>query len=105
MNDSNAVRFTVTAQPLPVSWLDQDVGVVGLAGSAGYANGAFTVAGGGGRAPFVRAGGVPFSYSCSTGGGGRLAGGGSVQGHSAPGGKIGRVGPKPRARHLYLVYH
>jgi len=30
MNDSNAIRFTVTAQPLPVSWLDQDVGVVGL---------------------------------------------------------------------------
>src|SRR5436309_12823536 len=43
MNDSNAVRFTVTAQPLPVSWLDQDVGAVGLAGSAGYANGTFTV--------------------------------------------------------------
>lgn len=29
MNDSNAVRFTVTSQPLPVSWLDQDVGAVG----------------------------------------------------------------------------
>src|SRR5439155_17267769 len=47
MNDSNAVRFTVTAQPLPASWLDQDVGAVGVAGSAGFANGTFTVAGAG----------------------------------------------------------
>src|SRR5437899_7705322 len=31
MHDSNAVRFTVTSQPLPVSWLDQDVGLVFLA--------------------------------------------------------------------------
>jgi hypothetical protein len=29
MNDSNAVVFTVTSQPLPTSWLDQDVGQVG----------------------------------------------------------------------------
>src|SRR4029077_6167424 len=26
MNDSNAVNFTVTPQPLPSTWLDQDVG-------------------------------------------------------------------------------
>jgi hypothetical protein len=47
MNDSNAVTFTVTSQPLPVSWLDQDVGAVGLAGNATYTNGTFTVAGAG----------------------------------------------------------
>jgi subtilase family serine protease len=47
MNDSNPVTFTVTSQPLPSSWLDQDVGSTGLAGSAGYANGVFTVTGAG----------------------------------------------------------
>jgi len=43
MNDSNYVIFTVTSQPLPIAWLDQDVGTVGLAGSATYANGVFTI--------------------------------------------------------------
>src|SRR5208283_3096049 len=47
MDDSNAVNFKVTTQPLPVSWLDQDVGLTGLAGSATYANGTFTVNGSG----------------------------------------------------------
>jgi Pro-kumamolisin, activation domain len=42
MNDSNPVTFTVTSQPLPSGWLDQDVGAVGIAGSASYANGTFT---------------------------------------------------------------
>src|SRR5260370_9218558 len=37
MNDSNAVDFTVTSTPLPLGWLDQDIGEVGAAGSAGYA--------------------------------------------------------------------
>jgi IPT/TIG domain len=43
MNDSNPVIFTVTSQPLPNTWLDQDVGSVGLAGSASYTSGTFTV--------------------------------------------------------------
>jgi len=43
MNYSNPVTFTVTAQPLPNGWLDQDVGAVGIVGSATYANGTFTV--------------------------------------------------------------
>ena len=47
MNDSNPVIFTVTSQPLPNTWLDQDVGSVGLAGSATYTNGSFTVNGAG----------------------------------------------------------
>jgi hypothetical protein len=47
MNDSNPVIFTVTSQPLPSSWLDQDVGSTGAAGSASYASGTFTVAGSG----------------------------------------------------------
>jgi RHS repeat-associated protein len=47
MNDSNPVDFTVTNQPLPTPWLDQDVGQVGVAGSATYASGTFTVKGAG----------------------------------------------------------
>ena len=47
MNDSNPVMFTVTTQPLPSSWLDQDVGTTGVGGKASYANGVFTVTGAG----------------------------------------------------------
>src|SRR5208282_222877 len=43
MLTSNAVVFTVTAQPLPNGWLDADVGQVGIAGSATYSSGVFTV--------------------------------------------------------------
>src|SRR3984893_13447566 len=42
MNSSNPVQFAVTTQPLPTAWLDQDVGQVGMRGSATYANGTFT---------------------------------------------------------------
>jgi subtilase family serine protease len=38
---------TVTPQPLPSGWLDQDIGSVGLAGSASYTNGTYTVTGAG----------------------------------------------------------
>jgi len=47
MNDSNAVWFTVTSQPLPTGWLDRDVGTTNVVGAASYANGTFTVSGSG----------------------------------------------------------
>src|SRR5260370_2734375 len=47
MNDSNAVKLTLTSQPLPIPWLDQDVGAVGLVGNATFANEVFTVTGAG----------------------------------------------------------
>jgi hypothetical protein len=43
MNASNPVTFDVSAQPLPTPWLDQDIGAVGIAGQATFANGIFTV--------------------------------------------------------------
>jgi RHS repeat-associated protein len=43
MNDSNPIDFTVTTNPLPSPWLDQDVGNVPVAGSASYASGVFTI--------------------------------------------------------------
>src|SRR5579862_957370 len=42
---ANSSTFTVTA--LPSGWSDSDVGSVGIAGSATYANGIFTVKGSG----------------------------------------------------------
>jgi RHS repeat-associated protein len=47
MNDSNPVEFTVTSNPLPTGWLDQDVGTVQVQGSSSYSNGVFTVLGSG----------------------------------------------------------
>jgi RHS repeat-associated protein len=38
MNGSNPVRFTVTTNPLPSGWLDQDVGATGLIGSGTFLN-------------------------------------------------------------------
>lgn len=43
MNQSNGIFFTVTSNPLPSSWLDTDVGAVGIGGNASYASGVFTI--------------------------------------------------------------
>jgi len=102
MNDSNAVRFTVTAQPLPVSWLDQDVGVVGLAGSAGYANGTFTVAGAGQGTLFASSDGFHFAYQSLTGDGTMVARVVSLQGSAAQAGIMMRETLNPGANHVFL---
>ena len=47
LNDSNAVDFEVTSQPLPSPWVDEDIGQVGITGSSTYSNGVFTVKGAG----------------------------------------------------------
>jgi regulation of enolase protein 1 (concanavalin A-like superfamily) len=47
MDASNPVTFTVVAGALPTGWLDQDIGAVGVAGSASYASGVFTIHGAG----------------------------------------------------------
>jgi YD repeat-containing protein len=47
MDSSNSLVFTVTSQPLPSGWFDQDIGQVGKAGNASYASGVFTVQGAG----------------------------------------------------------
>jgi hypothetical protein len=68
MNDSNPVVFTVTSQPLPNTWLDQDVGSVGVAGSASYTNGTFT-ANGAGAGVYGNADAFHFVYQPLTGDG------------------------------------
>jgi hypothetical protein len=47
MNDSNAVWFTVTSEPLPAGWLDRDVGTTNVVGASSYSNGTFTISGSG----------------------------------------------------------
>jgi regulation of enolase protein 1 (concanavalin A-like superfamily) len=83
MNDSNAVRFTVTTEPLPGPWLDQDVGLVGLAGSGSYANGTFTVAGAGQGTFYASSDGVHYVYQPLSGDGTIVARVVSLQGSSA----------------------
>jgi len=83
MDDSNAIRFMVTSQPLPLSWLDQDVGAVGVFGSAGYTNGTFTVAGAGNGTMITTADGFHFAYQPLTGDCTIIARVVSVQGSSA----------------------
>jgi len=62
MNDSNSIEFTVTSQPLPSGWLDQDIGAVGIAGSATYSGGVFTVTGAGFGTVYVTSDQVHFAY-------------------------------------------
>ena len=103
MNDSNAIRFTVTSQPLPVSWLDQDVGAVGVLGSAGYANGTFTVAGAGNGTMITTADSFHFVYEPLTGDATFIARVVSVQGSSAA--QIGimvRETLNPGANHVFV---
>ncbi len=103
MNDSNAVRFTVTSQPLPVSWLDQDVGSVGVAGSAGYANGTFSVAGAGQGTFFTSTDGLHFVYQALSGDGTIVARVASLQGSSsAQAGIMIRETLNAGANHVYL---
>jgi hypothetical protein len=87
MNASNPVNFTVTAQPLPTSWLDQDVGSTGVAGSASYASGTFTVKGAGAQI-YGTADAFHFVYQPLSGDGTIIARLVSVQGgsvYAAPG--------------------
>jgi regulation of enolase protein 1 (concanavalin A-like superfamily) len=103
MNVSNAVRFTVTTQPLPVSWLDQDVGSVGLAGSASYTNGTFTVAGAGQGTFSTNSDGLHFVYQPVSGDGTMIARVVSVQGGgAAQAGIMIRETLNPGASHVYL---
>lgn len=47
MNDSNPIEFDVTSQPLPIPWLDQDIGQSLAQGTGIYQAGTFTVTGNG----------------------------------------------------------
>jgi RHS repeat-associated protein len=84
MNDSNYVVFTVTSQPLPTGWLDADIGVAGLAGSATFANGVFTVQGAGSWSSSATSDALHFAYQPLSGDGTLVARVVSIQGGSGP---------------------
>jgi RHS repeat-associated protein len=107
MNDSNAIDFTVTTQPLPTPWLDQDVGLVGAAGSASYANGVFTVAGSG-QGISGSADQIHFVYLPLSGDGGIVARLASLQGSVAQAGVMIREtldGAARSASDFYYAYY
>ena len=103
MNDSNPVGFTVTSQPLPVPWLDQDIGAVNVAGSASYASGTFTVKGSGTGIQGT-ADGMHFVYQPLSGDGSIVARVASVQGSSAQAGVMVRETLNPNATDGYVFY-
>jgi len=80
LNDSNPVYFTVTGEPLPSGWLGQYIGA--QAGSATYADGAFTVVGPNGYIGET-ADGCYFVYQQLTGDGSIIAQVTNVQGGSS----------------------
>ncbi|MDP9263224.1 MAG: IPT/TIG domain-containing protein, partial [Acidobacteriota bacterium] len=83
MNASNPVYFAVTSQPLPIPWLDLDIGAVGMTGSATYANNAFTVKGEG-LGSTGTADGIHFAYQSLSGDGSIVTRVTSLQGGSVP---------------------
>src|SRR5438105_2329720 len=102
MNDSNVVQFAVTSQPLPPSWLDQDVGAVGEQGRA-TANKTFSVAGAGQGTMGITSDGFHFAYPPLSGDGTIIARMVSVQGSSAA--QVGimiRETLSAWANHVYL---
>jgi len=83
--------------------LDQDVGAVGVAGSAGFTNGTFTVAGAGQGTFSTTTDGFHFVYQPMFGDGTIIARLVSVQGSSAPqAGIMIRETLNPGASHIFL---
>src|SRR5260370_757882 len=71
---TTTISLTVQSVPtLPSVWSDGDIGAVGLAGSANYANGTFTVAGAGQGTFFTSSDGFHFVYQSLSGDGTMLA--------------------------------
>ena len=85
MNNSNPVRLEVTNQPLPTSWLNQDVGAVGSQiGTSTSSGGTFSITGGGVGIPIpATADAFQFAYQTLTGDGSITARLTSVQGGEA----------------------
>ncbi len=103
MNDSNAVYFAVTSQPLPPGWLDQDVGSVSVAGSASYSGGAFTITGGGNIGGTADS--MHFVYQSLTGDGSITARVSSLQGSSPEAAVMIRETLGSNSTDAYVSFH
>ena len=104
MNDSNAVEFIVTTQPLPSSWLNQNVGLVPIAGSATYATGTFTVTGSG-SGPGTTSDKMQFVYQPLSGDGTIVARVVNTQGTDPTAGVMIRETLNPGATMAYCEYY
>src|SRR3989475_548621 len=104
MNASNPVTFTVTAQPLPTPWLDQDLGQVGIAGSASFTNGTFTVKGAGSQV-WGTADSFHFAYQVLSGDGTIVARVVSISPTSATPGVMIRDSLNPNAMSAFGSYY
>src|SRR5437879_11085346 len=103
MNASNPVTFTVTAQPLPQHRLGQCLGQVGIAGSATFTNGTFTVKGAGSQV-WGTADSFHFAYQVLSGNGTIVARVVSVSPTSATPGIMIRDSLNPNAMSAFGAY-
>ncbi|HXY23989.1 MAG TPA: protease pro-enzyme activation domain-containing protein [Candidatus Acidoferrum sp.] len=108
LSHTTTVGVTVTAAvlpPLPNPWLDQDVGSVGTAGSASYANGVFTITASG-QAIWYTADGMNFAYQPLSGDGTIVARLVTLQGgySSESSGVMIRESLDPSSTHMYAAF-
>jgi regulation of enolase protein 1 (concanavalin A-like superfamily) len=104
MINSNPVPFAVVTQALPPSWLDQDIGSVSTAGSAGYSNGVFTV-NASGQWIWDVADGMHFVYQPLSGDGTIVARVVSATGSTYPeAGVMIREALTPGSTHAFVTY-
>src|SRR2546426_719106 len=103
LTKTTTIFLTVQSIPtLPSVWSDGDVGAVGLAGSANYANGTFTVAGAGQGTFFTSSDGFHFVYQSLSGDGTMVARVVSLQGSAAQAGIMVRETLNAGADHVYV---
>src|SRR5260370_1290573 len=97
------ISLTVQSIPtLPSVWSDGDIGAVGVAGSANYANGTFMVAGAGQGTFFTGSDGFHYVCQSLSGDGTMVARVVSLQGSAAQAGIMMRETLNPGANHAYL---
>src|SRR6267154_1462245 len=96
---TTTISLTVQSVPtLPAVWSDGDIGAVGVAGSANYANGTFTVAGAGQGTFFTSTDGFNYVYQSLSGDGTMVARVVSLQGSAAQAGIMMRETLNPGAK-------
>ncbi|MGH9725691.1 MAG: IPT/TIG domain-containing protein, partial [Candidatus Acidiferrales bacterium] len=98
---ANSGSFTIT--PLPSGWSDGDIGTVGVAGSATYANGTFTVSGSGQQIGST-SDGMHFAYQPLSGDGSIVARVVSVQGGYTQAGVMIRETLNANAANAFMFY-